>query len=205
MRQWCLFTSTDIDRFGSTPSFRIFVPNYIPTGVTGDQKVEILVGIQIDSADVVRTLVLANEMSGKFPTPIVLVPNHHTRRVATTRGNINVAIRVDVDSCETMRSFNLRIDFDWVELRTWKPQYSATVSSCCYKVNASITIYIDRLNVGCSWLRIGKRMFFLRRSCVGRLFPPSEPLTARKTIAAFGRTADIWTAIFVHISKSRVM
>lgn len=53
MRQWRLFTSTDIDRFGSTPNFRIFVPNYIPTGMTGDQKVEILVGIQIDSADVV--------------------------------------------------------------------------------------------------------------------------------------------------------
>ena len=79
------------------------------------------------------------------------------------------------------------------------------MTACSEIVDVTVSVQIGRHDVSSTRLVVSEHMFFPWKFAILGLFPPSEPLAARKLITALRRTTNIRQTITVDVAEASIV
>ena len=81
---------------------RVLEPNHVVAGVAGDENVEVAVGVHVDGAGVVGTLLAADDSFGELALAVIFIPSSDVHRILAAGHRIDVAIIIQIGEVEGM-------------------------------------------------------------------------------------------------------
>ena len=87
----------------------VFVPHHVLALLPGNKRIEIVVAVHVHQADVVRSLVIVNDVGDEFTFAVVLKPCGFAAKIGAGDG-IDVAGAVDIAHLQALRRGEVGVD-----------------------------------------------------------------------------------------------
>ena len=94
----------------------------------GDERIEISVAVHVHQADVVRSLIIVDDVGGEFAFAVVLKPCGFATEIGAGDG-IDVAVAVDIAHLQAMRRGEVGVDVMKIPARILVPQQPLPVAA----------------------------------------------------------------------------